>query len=219
MVSTVHATIERLNAFSAATLYEAQRRGCLPAFLKPLYRGIRLCGRAFTVTCWPGDNLPLHYALSQAEPGDVLVVEAGGYPGAGLWGDVMTTAAQARGVTGLIVNGAVRDACIVSEMRFPVFSRSLCMKGGSKRVEGTLREPIVWGGERIEHGDFLVGDDDGVVVIGRQNLDATLAAAAEREAREEAFRKRLLEGETTVELFGLGPMLESVGMSRSAAAQ
>src|SRR5690606_23118531 len=105
-----------------------------------------------------------------------------------------------------------------SEMRFPVFSRGLCMKGGSKRVEGKLREAIVWGGERIEQGDFLVGDDDGVVVIGRDSLDSTLAAAAERESREEAFRERLLAGETTVDLFGLGPMLESLGMTRAATA-
>lgn len=140
------AMYEELRSLGAATVYEAQgAKGALDSGIKPIDPASRLIGPALTVDTRPADNLMLHYALSKARPGDVLVVDAKGFLEAGPWGDVLTIAAMKVGVAGLVINGAVRDADAIVEMGFPVFCRGLSIKGTGKVQPGKVNVPICIG--------------------------------------------------------------------------
>ena len=128
-----------LRDLGAATVHEAQGgRGAVCSAIKPIDRHSRLAGRALTVDAAPADNLVIHLALQQARSGDVLVIDAKGYLEAGPWGDVLTEAAMVRGVAGLVIDGAVRDAASIEAMKFPVFCRGLSIKGTGKNQPGKV---------------------------------------------------------------------------------
>lgn len=206
--------VKELRDISPPTLHEAMgKRGAMPTPIKPLYAGMRVCGPALTVACPPGDNLVIHYAVTLAEPGDVLVVDYAGYTEAGPWGDVLTTAAQGRGVAGLVIDGCVRDALAIRAAGFPVFARGTNMKGTTKSLPGEVNQPILCAGVPVAPGDIVVGDDDGVVVVPKEHAGGVLAAAREREAKEEQLRERLRAGKTTVELLNLTGALRSAGIA------
>ena len=170
--------VTTLVSFGSATLYEAQgQAGALDPVLKPLDPAARLAGPALTVDAVPGDSLVIHLAVTKAKPGDVLVVGARGETETGLWGDILTVAAQQRGIAGLVVDGAVRDADAIVETGFPVFSRGIFIRAARKNQPGKVNAPIRCGGVHIEPGDIIVGDRDGLVVIPRRKLDQTLEAA------------------------------------------
>src|ERR1700747_2388815 len=121
------------DAIDAATIHEAQgRRGALPSSITPASPGFRLCGPAFTVDCPPGDNLWIHHAVYRARPGDVLVVDVRGGTEYGYWGEILSEAARARDLRGLVITGGVRDSDRLAEVGFPVFSTSLCIRGTGK---------------------------------------------------------------------------------------
>lgn len=206
-VSDPVALVERARSFPTATLHEAAgRRGALPAVLRPVSLTLGLCGRAFTVHTPPGDNLWLHRAIYQAAPGDVLVVDVGGSAGYefGYWGEIMTQAALARGLGGLVVDGGVRDSQRLVELGFPVFSRLLAIRGTIKdfQGEGRLGEPIRWGDVVIHTGDLIVGDADGLFVSPMADVEQVLEASADREAKEAAVIERLKNGERTPDIYG-----------------
>lgn len=204
---------ERLKRVGAATLHEAQgQKGAMAAAIKPLDPTRRLAGRALTVESRPGDNLVIHYALTVAKPRDVLVVNAGGYIGAGPWGDILTLAAMAKGIAGLIIDGAVRDSDSILEMGFPTFCRGLSINAAQKNQPGAVNVPIVCGGASVSPGDWVVGDRDGVVVIAG-DTGSVLAAAEEREAAEDALRLGIRQGRSTVELLALEASLARVGLA------
>lgn len=199
----------------SATLYEAQgQTGALVAAIKPLDPLRRLAGPALTVDAKPGDNLVIHHALTLARPGDVLVVDAKGYAEAGPWGDIMTLAAQKIGIAGLVIDGAVRDGDSILEMGFPVFCRGLSIRAAQKNQPGRVNVPIVCGGVTINPGDWIMGDRDGVVVIPSGACSAAIAAAQERAAAENALRRSIEAGKSTVELLGLEPALLRVGLAQ-----
>jgi 4-hydroxy-4-methyl-2-oxoglutarate aldolase len=205
--------IKQLCDLGAATVHEAQgAKGALDSGIKPIDPTSRLAGPAVTVDIRPSDNLMLHYALLKAKPGDVLVVDAKGFVEAGPWGDVMTHAAQVRGIAGLIINGAVRDANQIIDMGFPIFSRGLCIKGTAKNQPGKFNVPICIGDIMIHPGDYVVGDRDGVVVVPQSEAQATLKSALVREEKEVAFRKELDRGRSTVDLLGLSDTLKRFGL-------
>jgi 4-hydroxy-4-methyl-2-oxoglutarate aldolase len=200
-----------LSAFSTATLHEAMgRRGAMPVFMKPIYPGMRVCGAALTVDCPAGDNLMIHAAIECAAPGDVLVVDFKGFEEAGPFGDVMATASQAKGIRGIVIDGCVRDGATLREMGFPAFARGLNMKGTSKRLFGSVGEAIICAGVAIAPGDAVIGDDDGVVVVPRGAIGATLEATRQREDKEAELRERLRAGATTVDLLGLRETLSLI---------
>jgi|SRR5450830_28335 len=198
------ATLHALRQLGAATIYEAQgAKGALDSGIKPIAPGMRLAGPALTVDTRPADNLMLHYAMLKAQPGDVLVVDAKGFLEAGVWGDVFTEQAQRIGLAGLVIHGAVRDAAAMTEAGFPVFSRGLSIKGTGKHQPGRLNVTVTIGDVGIDPGDIIVGDQDGVVVVRRHEVDAVLLKSRQREEKEARFRQQIRDGATTVELLGL----------------
>ncbi|MCZ6455315.1 MAG: RraA family protein [Alphaproteobacteria bacterium] len=201
-------TVDQLAAaasISASTIHEAAGKiGALPAAIKPLDPAMRVCGPAFTVKGAPGDNLWLHYALDQARPGDVLVVDVGGLYDAGYWGEMMTVSAQARGLGGLVINGCVRDGREMIGLGFQVFARGTCMRGTEKdrNFKGALAQPLPLGDVLVQAGDLVIGDGDGVVVIPREQVGDAIAASNARDAREAEMMDVLRTGKTTVEIYG-----------------
>jgi len=198
------ALIRQLSEFDAATLYEAAgQQGMVDPAIKPMWPGARVCGKAITVRCPPKDNLMLHHAVAVAEPGTVLVASAQEYTYAGAWGEVLTAAAQARGIAGLVIDGAVRDIEAISERRFPVFSRGLAIGACKKEQLTALNEPVDIGGVAVWPGDVMVGTADGVVVLARASAEQVLRAAVARRDREREMFCQLAAGKTTIEILGL----------------
>lgn len=189
----------------SATLYEAAgQTGALPSAIKPISPTMRIAGPVFPVATAPGNNLWVHRALAAAAPGDVLVVATSGHHDAGYWGDVMTVAALARKIAGLVIDGCVRDSEAIEKLQFPVFARGLSIRGTKKDAgaPGSLRELISIGDARVELGDLVVGDADGVVAIPKARVAEVLEKARERERREAEVIERLRKGETTLEIYG-----------------
>jgi 4-hydroxy-4-methyl-2-oxoglutarate aldolase len=207
------AVAERLKGFGSATLHEAQgQKGAMCGGIRPLDPALRLAGRALTVEAKAGDNLIVHHALTLAGPGDVLVVDVKGYAGAGVWGDILTLAAMKRGVAGLVIDGAVRDSQAIVEMGFPVFARGISINAAQKNQPGRANVPIVCGGVRVDPGDWIVGDRDGIVVIARDDLGRAMRGAVRREDLENQVRRRIEEGASTVEILHLEDSLSKAGI-------
>jgi 4-hydroxy-4-methyl-2-oxoglutarate aldolase len=212
--STSSESIRALRDFGSATIHEAQgAKGALDSGIKPIHPDMRVAGPAFTVDIRPADNLMLHYAMLKVKPGDVLVVDAKGFIEAGPWGDIFTEQAIRMGVAGLVINGAVRDAAAITRMGFPVFCRGLSIKGTGKNQPGRLNVPLCIGDVQINPGDLVVGDQDGVVVVPQDEVDAAIESSRVREEKEAVFRKRIRAGATTVELLGLGETLAQFNLN------
>jgi 4-hydroxy-4-methyl-2-oxoglutarate aldolase len=198
--------IDLARSYSPATLLEAaEKMGALSSGIKPLSNHFHICGPALPVSSPPGDNLTLHEAITLARPGDVLVVDTSGEYEAGYWGDIMTHAAQERGVQGLVIDGCVRDYDNIIQANFPVFSRGLCIRGTTKKGGGTINEPIKMGEVTISTGDLIVGNSDGVVVIPNEKVSVVLENAKKREDFEEKIREEIKNGKTTMEIYGWKP--------------
>jgi regulator of RNase E activity RraA len=132
--------------------------------IRPLWACPRIAGPAFTVRCPAGDNLMLHAAIYRAEPGSVIVVEAGDVEYAVAGGNVCAVA-QRRGIVGFVVDGVIRDLAEVREMGFPVFARGVIPIPGGKSVAAPLNSRVQCGGVTVDGGDLVVADEDGVVVV------------------------------------------------------
>ncbi len=211
--SITAAQLDQLKRLGTATIHEAQgQRGAVDPRIAPLDPSMRLAGPALTVDIRPGDNLMIHYALTKARPGDVLVVDAKAFVDAGPWGDVLTFAAQQIGIAGLVIDGAVRDTSQIVEMGFPVFCRGLSIRGTNKHQPGKLNLPLVLGGAVVRPGDIVVGDRDGLVIVAAEEVPEVIAASAAREQKEAQMRERLAQGATMVELLGLRETLASLGL-------
>lgn len=175
----------------------------MSAPLRPLAPGMALAGRALTVRCRPGDNLALHLAIAAAQPGDVLVVDYGGSVESGPFGEIMALACQMRGIVGLVIDGAVRDSAQITSLGFPVFARGLNIRGTVKQDPGVIGSTLAIGGVDITTGDVVFADADAILVLAISDLDAALAAARDRAARETLIMDRLRQGETTLSILGL----------------
>jgi 4-hydroxy-4-methyl-2-oxoglutarate aldolase len=194
---------------SSASVHEASgKRGALPSDIKPVHPSFRLTGAAFTVLCPPGDNLRLHHALYAAAPGDVLVVDVSGGEEHGYWGEVLSEAAKALRLGGLVINGGVRDVSLLPTVGFPVFATRICVRGTGKDpyAPGALGVPLRFGDVAVEPGDLVIGDADGVVAVRRDDADRVLRLATEREAGEVHLVSRLRQGERTTTLYGLADL-------------
>jgi 4-hydroxy-4-methyl-2-oxoglutarate aldolase len=188
----------------AATLHEAGGRiGVMPSSIKPVAPGARVCGPAVTVHSPGGDNLWLHRAIYVARPGYVLVVHVSDAHDFGYWGEIMSTAAQVRGLAGLVIDGGVRDGAILAGVGLPVFARGLCIRGTGKDfgARGWINHPTLFGDLTVHPGDLIVGDTDGVVAIPRERAAEVVAAGHLRQAKEASILERLRGGERTLEVY------------------
>ncbi len=154
--------------------------------LRPFHRvaGV-MVGRALTVKTRAGDNQFIHRALDLVQPGDVVVVDGEGYEGRALIGEIMTSLAASRGAAGFVIDGAIRDSAAIRGSEFPCFARSVTHRGPYKDGPGEINVPVCVGGMIVNPGDFVVGDDDGLVafpVEGARELLAAVQAQEEREA-------------------------------------
>ena len=194
---------QELLELGTSTLSEASGLPCsLDPALRPVWKGAALAAPAFPVRCPPGDNLGIHLAMEQAPRGSVLVVDADGCL-AGYWGEVFSVAAQARGIVGLVIDGGVRDIDALEQHRFPVFARSVTMRGTTKQRALSVGKTAIVAGVSIAPGDMIVADTDGVMSIPTGHLEATVSAGRARRDKERVFMDRLRAGETTLEILGL----------------
>jgi 4-hydroxy-4-methyl-2-oxoglutarate aldolase len=205
--------VERFKNHASATIHEASgRKGYIDCKIKPIARGMKICGPAFTVQCAPGDNMMLHKALEKAQPGDVIVATVGGAEEYGYFGDLMATSALARKVGGLAIEGCIRDSEEIIEAGFPVFSTGLCIRGSGKGTLGLVNYPTVFGGISVNPGDLILGDDDGMVLVRREEVEEVLKKTEERVAKETDKAKVLASGVSSVEFNKFGPLFEAAGL-------
>jgi 4-hydroxy-4-methyl-2-oxoglutarate aldolase len=208
-VSTANSPEETATALAelgSATLGESGGRAA-DRRLRPTWPGARIAAPAYPVGCTAGDNLAVHVAVTKAPRGSVLVVDVGRVADRGYWGEVLTTAAEAAGLVGLVLDGGVRDVAALEAHGFPVFSATIALTGATKDKPGTVGAPVRVGGVEVSAGDWVVADVDGVTFVPAADLDVVLAAGRAREGKEAGFFDALRSGSTTVELLGLDASL------------
>lgn len=198
---------------ASATIHEASgRKGYVDCAIKPINRGIRVCGPAFTVQCAAGDNIMLHKALERAQPGDVIVANVGGAYDYGYFGNLMATSAIAKRLGGLCIDGCVRDGAEMIASGFPVFARGLCIRGTGKGTLGLVNYPTVFGGQTVFPGDLIIGDDDGLVVVRLEDCQAVLEKSRARVENEMAKEATLKTGVSSVTFNKFEPLFEAAGL-------
>ncbi len=201
------ALVSQAQGLASATIHEAGGKiGVMPHEIKPVHPHFRVCGPAVTVHSPPGDNLWLHYAIYAAKPGDVLVGYVEDRFDHGYWGEVMSTAAKARNLGGLVIDGCVRDFTLLGDVGFPVFARGLCIRGTGKdkQAYGAINRSLRFGGTAVEPGDLIVGDNDGVVVVPQARAAEVIAASRQRDDDEERICADLMAGASTLDIYKLG---------------
>ncbi|AOJ40314.1 dimethylmenaquinone methyltransferase [Burkholderia lata] len=187
-----------------STLHEASglAASAVDPAIRTVWQGASIAGPAYPLECSPGDNLSIHIAMEQVPRGSVLVVSTSGFV-SGYWGEVLTVAAEAAGVVGLVIDGGVRDIAALINRKFPVFTRGICMRGTVKASAPSVGQPISLAGTSVAPGDLVVADDDGVLVIPAAHVEETLAQGQIRADKEAKMMDALREGHSTLELMGL----------------
>lgn len=173
--------------------------------LEPAWPQARLLGRAFTAGGGPGDNLALHHAIASAQPGEVVVLAAGGERGRAHCGGILAAAARRRGLAGIVLDGAVRDRVELERTGLPVFHLGTSPLKPRKDGPVELDVPVELAGVRVEPGDLVAADADGVLLVPAAEAERLLAAAEALEARERDVLAEVEAGRTTVEIYGYGP--------------
>lgn len=206
--------IERLASAGVATAHEAAGRvGLLGPRVRARQADAAVGGSAVTVVCHPGDNLMIHAAVEVCMPGDILVVTTTSDSTDGMFGDLLATSLQARGVLGLVIDAGVRDIAGLRQMGFPVWSRAIHAQGTVKASPGSVNVPVVAAGQAVRPGDVVIADPDGVLILPIERATEVADAADTRLANEEAKRSTLSSGTLGVELYNLRPLLADLGVT------
>ena len=198
------ATLEQARRLGTSTLHEASgipTTSVDPA-IRTVWPGASLAGAAYPVQCAPGDNLAIHITMERVPRGSVLIVSADGFV-AGYWGEVLTVAAEAAGVAGLVIDGGVRDIAALRARKFPVFARGISVRGTLKDSAPSVGQRLCFAGTPVAAGDLVVADDDGVIVIPAANVEASLSNGQARADKEAKMMSQLSDGRTTLDLLGL----------------
>lgn len=181
--------------------------------IKPIFEGSRICGPALTIQSMAGNNIMSHYALTFAEPGDVLVIDARGYLGNAVWGGVQAAYAVKRQLAGLVVDGAIRDVDEMRRMKFPVYCKGVTPAGPHKGWADSINVPVQCGGMPVHPGDLVIGDDDGVTVVPLDLLEKVYEEAIRRLKEEKLWFERIEKGESSLDAVGLRQILEEMEIS------
>jgi 4-hydroxy-4-methyl-2-oxoglutarate aldolase len=207
------AIVKGFQSLSVATVHEAQgRKGLLAPYMRPIWKRAHIAGPAVTVEVAPCDNWMLHVAVEQCRPGDVLVVAPTSFSDAGYFGELIACSLQAHGVAGLILDAGCRDVREIEEMKFPVWSKAIFAQGTVKETLGNVNIPVVCAGQTIYPGDLIVADDDGVVVVRKDEARAVMDASIAREDKEAQSRKRLKAGEYGLDINKMREKLAERGL-------
>jgi 4-hydroxy-4-methyl-2-oxoglutarate aldolase len=200
--------LHRLAQFPTAVISDAQRGlGNVRPTIRSMVPGLRLIGPAHTVKCYPGSIITVHKALFEAKPGEVLVVDGEDDDRGALWGELMTLQAQANGLAGIVIDGPMRDRNAVAQAGFPAFATSVNPRVGTNRRVGETQIPVQCGGAIVRPGDIVLGDDDGVVIVPVDRLEAVLEAAEAVKKKEAGLRRDIADGKQLGDLLGFRALI------------
>jgi 4-hydroxy-4-methyl-2-oxoglutarate aldolase len=200
----------RLAALGSATVYEAGgRRGYVDVDLVQVVPGSRAAGPARTVLCAQDDNLMVHAVMADVQPGEVIVLSMPEPRPVALVGELLATQAKVRGAAAILIDAAVRDREELVDLGLPIWARWIRVRGAGKDRAGETGMSVTVGGARIQAGDVVVLDADGVAVVESERVQDVLAASVERAEREQGKRAKLVGGALSFELDGLRERLEA----------
>jgi len=189
------AVVDRLGALPVANVGDAMERlGVVAGGIRPVWRGARLAGTAYTVEVAGGDNAGIHEAITRIAPGQVLVVNGHGVTDRALIGELIAERLRVAGCVGIVVDGALRDLDDLEELRFPAFAAGASPAGPYKNGPWRLDRPVAIGGVVVHPGDVVLGDSDGVAVVPAAEAEAVLARAEAKHADETETRRRIVSG-------------------------
>ena len=202
------ALVKRLSRHDAAKVADSMAGyGVAHHEIKPLRPEMRVCGPALTVLTRPGDALYVQRVIEMIQPGDVVLIDAGGYKDTSVIGERLAYFMKLKGVAGIVVDGAVRDSAGIVVEAIPTFCRSTCIRIFGSRGPGAINVPVTCGGVMVSPGDIVLGDADGVVIVPREDA-ARVAGLADEHLEGELKRVQEIEaGGSVTEVFALAPKL------------
>lgn len=199
----------RLSELGVATVYEASgREGLIDIPLFQIIPNSRVAGFARTVLCGQDDNLMVHAAVEQIQPGEVLVLTMPEAAPVALIGELLATQVKVKKAAGILVDASIRDVSELVELGLPIWSHFIRVRGATKTKIGELNVPVTVGGTKIASGDVVVMDVDGAVCVKRERVEDVLNASEERLEKEATLRKKLLAGQISYDLHGLRAFVE-----------